>query len=120
VRKQGDPPLFFLTRGSPLCLRGEGHLKLFSRRGVVGTLSSFFGRGGSPLIEMGNPPLSRGSTGRMLSVMTPREAVPPFMQKEGGRVPILIKSKGHLKIFWRRGVVGTLSSFFGGEGCLLC
>ena len=104
MRKQGDPPLFFLTRGSPLCLRGEGHLKLFSRRGVVGTLSSFFGRGGSPLIEMGNPPLSRGSTGRMLSVMTPREAVPPFMQKEGGGVPTLPDRGGVVQnIFKKRG-----------------
>jgi hypothetical protein len=54
----------------------------------------------------------------MLSDVTPHEAVLEFMQKRGGRVPIFIKSRGHLKIFSRRGVVGTLPSFFSGEGHL--
>jgi len=75
----------------------------FEKRGGRDPLL-FFWRGGSPLIEMGNPPLSRGSTGRMLSVMTPREAVPPFMQKEGGGVPTLPDRGGVVQnIFKKRG-----------------
>jgi len=54
----------------------------------------------------------------MLSDVIPREDKVAFMQKRGGRVPIFIKSRGHLKIFSSGGVVGTLPSFFGGEGYL--
>jgi len=67
---------------------------------------------------MGRGPLSRGSTGKMLSDVIPREDMVAVMQKRGGRVPIFIKSRSHLKIFSSGGVVGTLPSFFGGEGYL--
>jgi len=35
---------------------------------------------------MGDPPLSRGSTGKMLSGVIPREDMVAFLQKKGGRV----------------------------------
>jgi len=68
-----------------------------------------------------------------LSAVTPREAVPAFMQKEWGRVPILPKRGGWVQnifrkrggrhpllFFWRGGLpsghMGGGSHFWFGEG----
>jgi hypothetical protein len=75
--------------GFPFMLIGEGGgQNIFKRRGGQAP-PLFFWRGWSPLSKMGDPPLSRCSTGKMLSDVIPCEAVVPFMQKKGGMVPSL-------------------------------
>ena len=64
---------------------------------------------------MGDPPLSRGSTRKMLSDVIPCEAKVAFMQKGGGRVPSLPKRGGVVQnIFWKRGGGHPLLFFWRG------
>jgi hypothetical protein len=89
-------PVSIILRGvgSSIYLRGEGRgQNIFEKRGGQAPLL-FFWRGGSPLSKMGDPPLSRGSTGKIISGVIPCEVKVAFMQKRGGRVTHLPKRGG--------------------------